>query len=165
MATVCSVCGGVLALQHETFDAIDEVYVGRLRCVDCDRTYLDQRKSTETRSGGPMAKRSKKSDTPKRPRQPDLIEDRAIKPLEVVAADYADLRDRRMELNKEEAELKTKVLGLMKKFNKTVYKRDGIEIRIVNGEEGVKVRVKKPGEEEPAGGGERVEVETAAAEG
>ena len=85
-----------------------------------------------------------------RPRQQDLpgTEDRAIKPLEDIAAAYADARDRRMELNQEEHELKQTALKLMKKFDKTIYRHDGIEIRVVPGEEDVKVKVKKPGDDD-----------------
>jgi hypothetical protein len=106
-----------------------------------------------------MAKRASKMDrklttpnTPKRgrPRAQDLpgLEDRAIKPLEDIAAAYADARDRRMALNAEEAELKKHALTLMHKYDKTIYRHDGIEIRIVEGEEDVKVKVKKAGDDE-----------------
>ena len=80
-----------------------------------------------------------------RPRNVDLpgLEDRAIKPLEDLAAAYADVRDRRIELNREEVELKTRALKLMHKYEKTVYKRNGIEIRIVPGDEAIKVKVAK----------------------
>jgi hypothetical protein len=91
-------------------------------------------------------------DTPKRgrPRQQDLpgTEDRAIKPLEDVAAAYADLRDRRIELNREEAELKVHVKKLMHKYDKTIYRREGIEIRLIDGEEDVKVKIRKAGDED-----------------
>lgn len=87
-----------------------------------------------------------------RPRQQDLpgTEDRAIKPLEDVAEAYADLRDRRIELNREEAELKVHVKKLMHKYDKTIYRREGIEIRLIDGEEDVKVKVRKPGDDAPA---------------
>jgi hypothetical protein len=102
-------------------------------------------------------------DKPKRgrPRQQDLIEDRAIKPLEDIAASYADVRDERIELNKREAELKAHALKLMHKYEKTIYRHDGIEIRVLPGEEDVKVRIKKPGDDEDAdnGGDEAVEIE------
>jgi hypothetical protein len=79
-----------------------------------------------------------------RPRQPDLpgTEDRRLQPLDDVAAAYADVRDRRIDLNREEAELKASALELMHRFDKTIYKHDGIEIRLVAGEEDVKVKVK-----------------------
>jgi len=162
MATVCSVCGEDLKLQHETFDAIDRVFVGRLRCPHCKRTYLDQRKPTEQRHGGSMAKRSTngKADKPARgrPRQQDLpgTEDRVIKALEDAASDYADIRDRRIALNAEEAPLKAKLLTLMKQHKKTLYRRDGIEIEVVpkSTEETVKVRLRKAGDEDDGDGAE-----------
>jgi hypothetical protein len=81
----------------------------------------------------------------RKPRSADLpgMEDHAIKPLEDIAASYADVRDRRMALNKEEAELKKTALALMHKHDKQIYKHDGIEIRVVQGEEDVKVRIHK----------------------
>lgn len=100
-----------------------------------------------------MAKRASKidrklstPDKPKRgrPRQQDLIEDRAIKPLEDAAADYAELRDERMRLTEQESGLKAKLLSLMKKHGKSTYDRDGVHIEIVHDEETVKVRIKKP---------------------
>jgi len=74
------------------------------------------------------------------------MEDRAIKPLEEVAAAYAEVRDERMRLNTREAELKTTALRLMRKYDKVIYRRDGITITVTEGEPDVKVRVKKPGE-------------------
>lgn len=59
MATVCTVCGGDLVLRDETFDAIYRVFVGRLDCSKCGDTYIDQRKRSETRPGGMMAKKAK----------------------------------------------------------------------------------------------------------
>jgi hypothetical protein len=83
--------------------------------------------------------------TPTRPRTRDLpgMEDRAIKPLEDVAASYADVRDQRIALNKTEAELKKTALTLMHKYDKTIYRHAGIEIRVVPGEEDVKVKIRK----------------------
>lgn len=96
-----------------------------------------------------------------RPRQALLpgTEDHAIKPLEDVAASYAEVRDERMDLNKREHELKQHALKLMKKYEKTIYRRDGIEIRVVAGEDDVKVRIKKPGEEESEDADDQVEID------
>jgi hypothetical protein len=107
------------------------------------------------------AARATKPDKPKRgrpPKQQDLIEDRAIKPLEDIAESYADCRDRRMELTKEEKELKEHAVTLMHKFGKTIYRHNGVEIRLVPGEEDVKVKVRKPGDEEEAEDGDELEV-------
>jgi hypothetical protein len=79
------------------------------------------------------------------------MEDRAIQPLEDIAAAYADVRDRRMALNTEEAELKAAAKKLMHKYEKTIYRRNGVEIRLIDGEEDVKVKVKRPLEAEDDG--------------
>jgi len=93
------------------------------------------------RDGYPKAARAVKP----RPRQADLpgTEDRAIKPLEDAAATYADIRDQRMELNQQESQLKQSLIRLMKRYGKTHYKRDGVEIDLVTEAETVRVRVKK----------------------
>jgi len=76
------------------------------------------------------------------------MEDREIRELEEVALAYGEVRDQRMALNVEEASLKGTALQLMKKFGKTIYKHAGVEIRVIPGEEDVKVKVKKPGEDD-----------------
>ena len=80
------------------------------------------------------------------------MEDHAIKPLEEVAARYAEIRDERMELTQREHTLKEHALKLMKKYDKTIYRHDGVEITVVPGEDDVKVRVKKAGDEDEEGG-------------
>jgi len=110
------------------------------------------------RAGSRAAKQadraSRRAQRRPRPRQQDLpgTEDRAIKPLEDVAASYAEVRDERIELNQREADLKALAVKLMHKFDKTIYRHDGIEIRLVPGEEDVKVRIKKAGEDAPSDG-------------
>jgi hypothetical protein len=88
-----------------------------------------------------MAKKAKDQDLPG-------MEDRSIRALEEVASEYADIRDRRMALLQEEIELKGRAMRLMKKHGKSEYRRDGIEILIVPGEESIKVRVKKVSDDE-----------------
>lgn len=80
----------------------------------------------------------------KKPKEQPLpgMEDARIPALESVASEYAEIRDHRMELNQDEAKLKTKALRLMREHGKTIYKRNGIEIKIVAGEDELKVRVK-----------------------
>jgi hypothetical protein len=93
-----------------------------------------------------MAKRRVATTKPKgraRSRPLPGMEDRQIGDLEQVAIDYADIRDRRQALTKDEVDLKSRALNLMHKYGKTHYKRDGVEITLVPGEEDVKVRVKK----------------------
>lgn len=75
------------------------------------------------------------------------MEDSAIRPLEDVAAAYAEIRDQRIELNREESSLKQTAIKLMHRYNKTIYRRDGITIRLIEGDEDVKVTVKKPGDD------------------
>ena len=48
-----------------------------------------------------------------------------------------------MELTDEEGQLKARAIALMHQFKKTIYKHDGIEIRLVAGAEDVKVKVRK----------------------
>jgi hypothetical protein len=104
-----------------------------------------------------------------RPRQADLpgTEDRAIKALEDAAGAYADIRDQRIALNVDEAKLKSQVLTLMHKHGKTIYQRDGITITIIPEQETVKVKVRKPGDDdevddEPEAGEEFAEERAAA---
>lgn len=104
-----------------------------------------------------MAKRATKKPVG-RPKSQALpgMSDRAIKPLEDAAEAYADIRDQRIALNADEAKLKSAVLALMKKHDKKIYRRDGIEIVIVPpGDETVKVRVRHGGDddEDEEGGG------------
>jgi len=79
------------------------------------------------------------------------MEDRTIKPLDDVAEAYAEIRDQRMELTEREHALKVQALKLMKKYDKTIYRHDTIEITVVPGEEDVKVRVKRDKPEEDEG--------------
>ena len=89
------------------------------------------------------------------------MEDRAIQPLEQIAAAYADIRDQRIALNREDVGLKKSALRLMKKFGKVVYHRDGIEIRIVPGEDDIKVKIRKPIKEAEADDNTAVELAAA----
>jgi hypothetical protein len=85
-------------------------------------------------------------------KQGDLpgMENRKLKDLHEAAMDYADVRDRRQELNKEEVELKSKLLRLMKQHKMEKYEYEDVSIWIEIEEETVKVRVRKPKEEEEA---------------
>jgi hypothetical protein len=49
MAITCSKDGTSLHLEHESYDVDFKVYVGRLICPKCKRTYFDQRKPREAR--------------------------------------------------------------------------------------------------------------------
>jgi hypothetical protein len=73
--------------------------------------------------------------------------EKGIPALEQIAEAYADVRDRRSALTREEVALKSQALTLMHKHNKSVYKRDGIEIILTPGEETIKVKVTKAGDD------------------
>ena len=78
------------------------------------------------------------------------MENRAIAPLERGAELYADIRDQRIELNRQESDLKQSLLRLMKQHGKTVYRHSGVLITVIPGEDDVKVRVLPAGETEAA---------------
>lgn len=75
--------------------------------------------------------------------QKDLpgMEERELKDLEEKAHEYFKIRNKRQDLTRREVELKTDMLGLMKKHKKRDYERDGIEIHVVTETEKVKVRI------------------------
>lgn len=51
-------------------------------------------------------------------------------------------------LTRSEVDLKAKAMKLMKQHGKTTYKHNGIAIELIAGEEEIKVRVKKPVEDD-----------------
>jgi hypothetical protein len=83
-----------------------------------------------------------------KPKQDELpgIE-RKLKDLHEAAMDYAEIRDQRQELNRQEAVLKAKLLGLMKKHGKEDYEFEGVHIWTEIEEETVRVRIRKMDEE------------------
>jgi CRISPR/Cas system-associated exonuclease Cas4 (RecB family) len=85
---------------------------------------------------------------PKKPKQNRLpgMEDAKIDELHSLAEDYVDIRDRRMDLNKQETPLKQQLLAAMHAQNKTHYRHNGLIIDVVH--ENEKVRVKLTREEE-----------------
>jgi hypothetical protein len=86
----------------------------------------------------------------KRAKQKDLpgMEARRIGELDQAALDYAQGRDERMEMTKQEVELKTVLIALMHRFGKKTYKYEDIEIELVPEGEKVRVRIAKKDEEE-----------------
>ena len=94
---------------------------------------------------GPLDTEAGPAEEKKKPRQARLpqMEDPEIEELESSAEDYADIRDQRMELTKEETRLKTELLGLMKKHGRTTYVHDGYDIRVIVESEKLKVKVTK----------------------
>ena len=100
-----------------------------------------------------MAKPAKKAaaakEPKKGPRQQPLptMEDSKIEALEDKALQYAEVRDERMSLSREEVELKSQLLQLMKAQKREHYKHGTIEISIVHEKENIKVKVKAGSEE------------------
>ena len=91
------------------------------------------------------AKKSELKFKPKRlARQPQLpgVQDNRVASLENAALNYAEIRDQRQELTKQESDLKQSLLKLMHKLHRTEYKRDGISITVEVEQETVKVRVR-----------------------
>ena len=87
----------------------------------------------------------KEESKPKQPRLPSM-EDARIEALEAGAEEYVSARDERMALTEVEVEAKNKLLRLMHEHNKTAYKHNGYEIRVVAESEKLKVKVKKDDE-------------------
>lgn len=85
------------------------------------------------------------------------MEDHAIQALDDIAASYAEIRDERIKLSQEEGSLKDHARRLMKQHSKTIYRHNGIEIRLVPGEEDVKVKVPRKAEDDDAPPAERAE--------
>lgn len=80
-----------------------------------------------------------------KPKQADLpgMSDRKLKDLHECAEEYADKRDARQEIGRKEVELKTRLLGLLKKHKLEHYEYEDVTIDLVHEEETVKVRIKK----------------------
>lgn len=87
----------------------------------------------------------------KGPRQEPLpgMEDRAIAELEDAALSYVEVRDERMELTKQEADSKARVVAIMKKNGKTEYRHGNVLVEIIPEDAKVKVKIAKDGEELP----------------
>lgn len=88
---------------------------------------------------------AKKKSAPKKGRQKRLpgMADAKLEALHNAALDYAEVRDKRQELTKEEVALKGTLLTLMHKHKKDHYEYNGVTIDLVTEEETVRVRVKK----------------------
>lgn len=79
----------------------------------------------------------------RKPKQQDLpgMEDRALKPLENLAEQYADVRDQRMELTRQETQMSSDLLAMMKKYEKLEYHHGEVHIWVKTIEEKVKVKI------------------------
>ena len=69
------------------------------------------------------------------------MEEREIADLEAKAHEYLKIRNKRQDLTKREVELKTDLLGIMKRHKRRDYTRDGIEIHIIVEQEKVQVKI------------------------
>lgn len=89
-----------------------------------------------------MPKRKLEPKHSPRPQSLPGMEDTKIAVLEEKAMEYADVRDQRIGLSKEEGQLKEELLSLMKAQKREHYHRGTITIDIVHEAENVKVKVK-----------------------
>lgn len=98
----------------------------------------------------PMDKKLTKPTHPARARPQPLpgMEHRNISALEDLAHQYADKRDARMEVGREEMALKVSIITLMHKHQKTHYRHNGLEITLLPKDEDVKVKVKAADDDE-----------------
>ena len=90
-----------------------------------------------------MPKAAKKSAKKGRQKRLPGMADAKLEALHNAALDYAEVRDKRQELTKEEVALKGTLLTLMHKHKKDHYEYNGVTIDLVTEQETVKVRVAK----------------------
>ena len=89
-----------------------------------------------------MAAKKKSAKKGRQKRLPGMA-DAKLEALHNAALDYAEVRDKRQELTKEEVNLKGTLLTLMHKHKKDHYEYNGVTIDLVTEQETVKVRVAK----------------------
>jgi hypothetical protein len=82
----------------------------------------------------------------RQPRQAALIEDARIAELDKIGYRYAEIRDARIELNRQESALKLLAIKAMHKHGKTVYRHGTIDIALLLGEEDIKVKIRPEAE-------------------
>ena len=70
------------------------------------------------------------------------MEEREIKDLQDKAIEYAEVRDERMKLSRQEGELQAELLTLMHQHKKKTYTYQGVEVTVVVEKEKAKVKVK-----------------------
>jgi hypothetical protein len=169
----CVSCGSPrIRTQHERFDMTHDpiAVTGQQLCDACGTSLIYSRRATNDevqlmakttrRSNKPTktkptkaTRTSKKpapaprtaraaTPTPRRQRLPEM-EDSAIAELDAIAVEYAEIRDQRMGLTRDEVQLKANALRAMKKHGRTVYRHAGIKIMVTPGEEQIKVSVTK----------------------
>jgi len=89
-----------------------------------------------------MAAKKKSAKKVRQKRLPGMA-DAKLEALHNTALDYAEVRDKRQELTKEEVDLKGKLLTLLHKHKKDHYEYNGVTIDLIAEKETVRVRVKK----------------------
>lgn len=101
----------------------------------------DKTKRSHKKKEPPKAKKSVA--IKHKPKQQDLpgMEDRALKPLENLAEQYADVRDQRMELTRQESQMSADLLALMHKYEKTEYHHGEVHIWVKVIDEKVRVKI------------------------
>jgi hypothetical protein len=94
------------------------------------------------RSGRKLKPLAGREHKPRQKRLPQM-DDPAIEELEALAEDYADVRDKRIALNKTEVDLQGRLLVVMKTRGKEKYHHGGITCTLVHEKEKVKVKIAK----------------------
>jgi len=89
-----------------------------------------------------MAAKKKSAKKVRQKRLPGMA-DSKLEALHDAALSYAEIRDQRQALTKQEVELKGSLLTLMHKHKKDHYEYNGVTVDLVAEQETVKVRVKK----------------------
>ena len=89
-----------------------------------------------------MAPKKKSAKKVRQKRLPGM-QDSKLEALHNAALSYAEIRDQRQALTKQEVELKGSLLTLMHKSKKDHYEYNGVTVDLVMEQETVKVRVKK----------------------
>ena len=89
---------------------------------------------------------------PVAPKQKSLdgMQDRAIDELEDLAVEYAQKRDARMAVGKEEVQLKEKILSIMDKGKREKYVHEAVEITVIAEKRKVRVKIHKDEKDEAA---------------
>jgi len=103
----------------------------------------DKPKRSHHKKKDSPAKPKKVVQVKSKPKQQDLpgMEDRALKPLENLAEQYADVRDQWMELTRQEVQMSADLLALMHKYEKTEYHHGEVHIWVKVTDEKVKVKI------------------------
>lgn len=105
---------------------------------------MAKKQKGKARATNARARATKAQKAARKPKDQILpsMEDMAIPEIETLGHRYAEQRDARMEMLKDELGTKELLMGVMKKHGKDLYKRGDLEVRLVQSEETVKVKIK-----------------------